>query len=201
VPFHIGGESVNVNEAYEAWRAAEGQAKNDALEALFKTVRRYVERLMYKLKGECPPDFADDVAEDAIIGLDRFKGESKFSSWVGAIVHNKWADYIDDKTKLRRLFEPRRRFDEGESEEKTWKSEAGDFEDVVDYERKIEKRLQLAEVESHISPGDRPLYEAVFVEGRTHREAAEVLHKGEAAVESRVRRMRSKLRGQLEKVA
>lgn len=53
---------MNVNEAYEGWSTAEGQAKADALEVLFRAVKRFAGRLINSLKGE----YSSELAHDAV---------------------------------------------------------------------------------------------------------------------------------------
>jgi DNA-directed RNA polymerase specialized sigma24 family protein len=83
---------MNVNELYDAWRGAEGDAREDLEAQLYKAVKTYAGRLMSKLKGENPPELADDIAGDVILGLPTFRGEAKFHTWAGRIALNKWND-------------------------------------------------------------------------------------------------------------
>ena len=80
----------DVNTAYETWKAAEGQEKEDALKILLTAVKHYAKRLMLSSKRRNPPDLADEIAEDVILSLETFKGRAKFSTWVGRIILNKW---------------------------------------------------------------------------------------------------------------
>ena len=206
VPFRIGGDSVDVDEAYEAWRTAEGQAKNDALESLFKAVKGYAGRLISKLKGMPPEDLADDVAAHVIVNIAKFRGDSKFRTWVGAIAKNEWNDSIKKTIRDRELFVDPRYLpydleDPWRGAEEERRPEMYEPLALIEYNRKTKDALHVAEVQEHLGAEDLFIFQAVFAEGKTNREAAEVLSKTEAAVESKVRRLRNKLRGQLRKVA
>lgn len=192
---------MDVNEAYELWRDSQGQAKADAQEALFKAVKQYAERLIYTRKGEVPLYFGDDVAREVILDAEKFRGRAKFSTWVGKIIHNQWVDYIDDITNQReKTIESFHRPDGGESAEEAWNPGIDELQSMDGSWRQILGRVELAEAESHIPPQFERLYDTVFLQGKTHAEAAEELGKSPGAVESDVRRFRTSLRRKLRKL-
>ena len=189
---------MDVNEKFEEWQTAEGEARANALDGLFKAVKEYAARLMSKVKGESPPDLADDVASDVIVGLDRFRRESRFSTWAGRITLNKWNNHIKKKIVERELFiEPRRVVADGPDGEEEWDFEVADKEAVASFRRQHDSQFELWTVKEHLRDKDRAVYDEVFVLGSTHREAATSLGKGHHAVESAVRRLRSGLKKHL----
>ena len=194
---------MDVNEAYEAWRAAEGQAKTDAQGALFEAVKEYVPRLIGKLKGEHPPELADDVGTEVIMHLDGFRAEAKFSTWVGAIAKNKWRDYITKKRQERELFVDARylQHEDGQNADGETPVEMYEPLALADHNRKMKVLAELDEVQEHLRAQDYPAFQRVYVEGMTHREAAKALGRGRRAVESASRRLAERVRARMKKVA
>jgi RNA polymerase sigma factor (sigma-70 family) len=184
---------MDVNQKFEEWQTAEGEAKANALEVLFKAAKEYAARLMSKVKGENPPELADDIAADVIVGLDGFRRESRFSTWAGRITLNKWKDHIRNKIADRERFVDPPHVDADAGGEEEGDSEVANKEAVATFRRQHDIQLELWTVEEHIRDKDRAVYDEVFVEGNTHREAATALGKTPHAVESQIRRLRNRL--------
>ncbi len=189
---------MDVNELYDAWKGAEGKAREDLQVRLYAAVKTYAGRLMFTRKGENPYGLADEIAAEVMLGLERFRGAAKFSTWASRIAFNMWNDYIKDKTEERDRYAEARHIPLEDAED-GWGGEAefGEMCDpraVADFEHRLEAQLRLEEIEGRISEKDMPLYQQVFREGKSHREAAESMGKSQHAVESAVRRFRSGLK-------
>jgi RNA polymerase sigma factor (sigma-70 family) len=184
---------MDVNQKFEEWQTAEGEAKASALEVLFRAAKDYAARLMSKVKGENPPDLADDIAADVIVGLDRFRRESRFSTWAGRITLDKRNDYIRSKIAEKERFVDPPHVDAGARGEEEGDFEVTNKEAVATFRRQHDIQLELWTVEENLREKDRAVYDEVFVEGNTHREAAAALGKTPHAVESQVRRLRNRL--------
>jgi RNA polymerase sigma factor (sigma-70 family) len=191
----------DVNTAYETWKAAEGQEKEDALKILLTAVKHYAKRLMLSSKRRNPPDLADEIAEDVILSLETFKGRAKFSTWVGRIILNKWSDYNRKRKREKRersLYAASHPFrahnlKHGSSNEEEAEFEIHDPKAVAIFRRAHDAQIVAWDTERVLSEKDQSLFQQVWREGKTHREIAETLGMSVHAVESAVRRLRGRL--------
>lgn len=139
-----------------------------------------------------------------ITQIRKFRGESKFSTWVGAIAKNKWRDHIKRVIRERELFaDPRYIQHDDPWEDADAERPLEMYEPLAlgEFNRKEKDLLEVEEVEAHLGAGERAVYEAVFVGGNTNREAAQMLGKSEHAVESQAGRLRKRLRARQRNVA
>jgi DNA-directed RNA polymerase specialized sigma24 family protein len=95
---------MRVDDAYEAWKQAPPAQKEEKLRDLHAAIKKYSDWLLWKLKGQNVPGLADNVAGDVLTHLDDFRGESKFSTWVGRVLTNKWADALGERVLTRERF-------------------------------------------------------------------------------------------------
>jgi RNA polymerase sigma-70 factor (ECF subfamily) len=192
---------VDVNEAYEVWTGSEGQARTDALEVVYEAAKQFAKNnISSDLKGRAP-ELADEIAVDVVMGIEGFRGDSKFSTWVMRIIRNKRADHIrsaKDKDKI--IVKLPRMFGRNEENEDSWYQRMGPKKHIGDLEKSMEAYLDLEKVKDLVPPEDRPLFDAVFVEGMTHSKAAEVLGMTTDAVESAKRRLKAKVQKKVEKI-
>ncbi|MGH9066408.1 MAG: RNA polymerase sigma factor [Acidimicrobiales bacterium] len=151
-----------------------------AFEALVRATQDRTFRLCLRMLGN--RDDAEDATQDALVqawsSLDRYRGQSSFSTWLYRISVNRCLDRL----RARRPTEP--------------------LDDdlpsvpVTGPDRVAEGRAQLAALESAVralTPEQRAAFVLREVEGASYSEIAEVLGISVAAVKSRLNRARSEL--------
>ncbi len=128
---------------------------------------------------------AEDITQDACIklarGLDSFKGNSAFTSWLYRLVINTGKDWY--KTQNRHPSNP-------------------DELELVPSESKSEEQLYARQVLAavhQLPEGEKDALLLVMSEGLSHKEAAEVLGCKESTISWRIHEARKKLSAQFEK--
>jgi RNA polymerase sigma factor (sigma-70 family) len=73
------------------------QAQAGDRDAFFTLYNRYLKRVFNRVRSRVPPDHAEDVTQEVFIAvlrsLNRFEGNSAFSTWLYTIVNRKIADF------------------------------------------------------------------------------------------------------------
>jgi RNA polymerase sigma factor (sigma-70 family) len=189
------------DDAYEAWAQATAEEKEARLDDLYRAVRDYADRFLGKFEGEYVPDLGKDIASDVLTQLDKFRRESKFSTWVGAIIKNHWRDHLEETVANRERFvEPRAvEYADGENSGALVDRETGDPEAVSEGQDRLDTCVLISELEQRIPERDKPLFEGIVKEGKTQLEVAQDLGLDPDALESRYRRLRTRLRDDIEK--
>lgn len=154
--------------------ARKGDAR--AFESLVRAYQADVWRLCLHLMGN--PSQADDVTQDAFVRvfrfLPRYRGDSKFSTWVFAIARNCALDELR-KTKRRQLL-----FERAHMQRQVVQ---------VEQSTTVEVRDALAALSLEL----REPIVLIDMLGESYRDAANVLGVPEGTVKSRVHRGRSQL--------
>ena len=92
------------NELYERWLNAGEAEKEELIGRLFQEVVRHAQSVVWIGLQEWNPDLAQEIAFAAFRNLSRFKGESKFSTWVHAIGRNKVKELLRNRGRWRKVF-------------------------------------------------------------------------------------------------
>ena len=167
---------------------------NGDLEAYSELARRHHGRLyqtIFAMVGDS--DDADDLTQESFIkayrSLGRFKGQSRFYTWIYRIAVNQTLDWM--KAKKRRRDVPLE-YAEGDR--------AGRVEGTDNgvYRRELNQHLEAA-LES-LTPEYRATVVLREIDGRTYEEIAELLTCSVGTVKSRLFRARGQLRTLLEDV-
>jgi RNA polymerase sigma-70 factor, ECF subfamily len=148
----------------------------------------------YRLLGNSAD--AEDAVQDALLAaythLHQFKGQSKMSTWLGAIVHN--SARMQLRRRLRYVHVP---LDEpvGEAEEYSVLERLADRRPSPEEEyRSTEISRRLSDFQSRLTPTLRKTFQLREIEGLSIREAARILGVPLGTVKAQSARARKKLR-------
>jgi RNA polymerase sigma-70 factor, ECF subfamily len=163
---------------------------------------RYKNHALKIIKRRVPASEVEDVAQEVFVkayqSLSGFDPESHFQKWLSTITvrtcHDYWRRYYRTREiPMSTLTEKHQKWLKGVMTSKA--------------DTSAEKRLHQAEAGeilnwalSQLSPKDRSVMELVYLEGKTGREAAELLGWSQANVKVRTFRIRKKLRNMLSSI-
>src|SRR5579859_5249158 len=84
---------------YGMYRSARNEGKDgqDVLVALYPVVREHIEKVVWIKMHEFAPDLAAEAANEVLLNIDKFRGDSKFSTWVHAFARNYAYDEIQKR--------------------------------------------------------------------------------------------------------
>jgi RNA polymerase sigma factor (sigma-70 family) len=178
------GSRWELNDLYDKWRNGSDEERSSLQEQIYKAALKPAKAVMWKELREDDPHFPNDVAAEVVRRTPAFEGRrtSKFSTYAYGIAKKK---AIEKKRKIARY---KKRFDVN-----------------ADYEKEIEKTLSYGALDSvderlfrnELARGLKPEEIALLdgmVEGMSVKELAARLGIRQHAAETRVRRLRSKLR-------
>lgn len=171
------------------------------IEAAFEQLVERYERRVFRLALNITHnrEDAEDVAQNAFVqafrNLSKFRGDSRFYTWLVRITVNEALMRVrrrrpsevsaDDSTETDESVVPRQLEDWGPNPEERYRQE--------------ELRRILASTISKLEPGYRTVFELRDVEGLSTEETAQTLALTSSAVKTRLRRARITLRGSLKK--
>lgn len=148
----------------------------------------------YRLLGNAAD--AEDAVQDALLAayihLDQFRGQSKMSTWLGAIVHN--SARMQLRKRLRQVHIP---LDEPirEVEEYSASLRLADHRPSPEDEyQNTELSRRLAHFQSQLTPTLRKTFQLRDIDGLSIREAARILRVPLGTVKAQSARARKKLR-------
>lgn len=166
-----------VDDAHLVTRARAGRA--DAFEELVRRHRDLVHRVALRMLGD--PREAEDATQDVFLqvwrSLDRFRGDSAFTTWLHRITVNRCLN-------VQRAWRPAEPLDTDRP--------SGD----PSVEAAVESRLELDDVRhaiAQLTPEQRAPLVLRELEGCTYGELAEILDCSVSAVRSRLHRARIEL--------
>jgi len=173
---------MDENELYQAWsEAKDPNEKRELLGSLHMSVKGHARGVVYSKYPEASHHLAEEIADDVILGISNFRGESKFSTYVHSVGENKTNEQLRKKVREKKLigqsFEP-----EDDNDERHPAAESD-----------LNQRIILHDLSKGLKPGEKALLKAI-AEGRSTKEIADRLGISLHAAESRVRRLRAKLR-------
>lgn len=164
------------------------QGEEEAYGVLVDRYKGLAYTLAYRMLGD--GDSANDISQDSFVAafrnLERFRGTSKFSTWLATIVLNKCRDHL----RGRMDFVPLDKIAEIKS------SPAPDPERIASMH---ETGDAVQEALSRLSPRDREVLILKHIEELSYEELAVVLGAGVTALKVRAHRARERLREALEK--
>ncbi|WP_176758854.1 RNA polymerase sigma factor [Alkaliphilus peptidifermentans] len=172
------------------------QGDMDSFEKLIQPYQKKAFNIAYRMLGNL--EDANDVTQEALIkiykSIDKFKGNSQFSTWLYSIVSNSCIDYIRKNRKGKILYLDKD-YDSGEG---TYQLEVPDEENTPEYllERK-ETQNMIQDAINQLNYEHREVIILREIEGFTYQEISEILKCSEGTVKSRISRARSSLRSLL----
>jgi RNA polymerase sigma factor (sigma-70 family) len=178
------------NELYAQWRDASDAEKPKMEKKLFNSILRRARNVIWKKIPEAHEDLARDIASVVIEQLAEFKGQNKseFTTWEHRIILNQCNVHLRKKVK------DRKRFYVSESPEDDIK--LADSKAKYAFDR-VEEGLDLERLVQTLPRKDHVLLGCVL-DGMTMLEAAEKLGDTEDAAESRLRRLKARLKKKIE---
>ncbi len=169
------------------------------VDAYRRLMERYKNHALKIIKRRVPPSEVEDVAQEVFVkafqSLSRFDPESHFQKWLSTIAvrtcHDYWRQHYRNRESPESTLSPRhRKWVEG-----IMASEANTVLETSF--RQTEAREVLDWALDQLSPEDRSVMELVYLEGRTGKEAAQLLGWSVANVKVRAFRIRKKLKKRL----
>lgn len=155
-----------------------------AFDELVRRTHRDTYTLALRLVGD--PDDARDVTQEAYLrayrGLESFRGDAQFSTWLYRITANRAATHL--RRRIRHRHDP--------LSDEVWASEVG--EDAQEW---TEMRDELTRAVNALPPKLRAVVVLRDIYGFSHSEVAEELSISESAARVRLHRARQKLRNDL----
>jgi RNA polymerase sigma factor (sigma-70 family) len=88
---------ISENKLFASWMEAKGNNKEILQDQLLKRLKLYATKVVWKVLREHNPDIVNQACWRAIQHAEGFKGDSKFSTWFYAVVHNLCQSYLRDK--------------------------------------------------------------------------------------------------------
>src|SRR5436305_258875 len=90
------------NELYAEWQNTAPDARQDIETRLAATVRRHAQAIVQQRLNEPQLEgLVQDIVTAAMTQLRKFRGESKFSTWVQSIAENNANEYLRSKIRER----------------------------------------------------------------------------------------------------
>ena len=169
------------NELYEKWRDPSGTERESVDARLFDAVAGHAQAVVWQKLHESNPDLIQEIVLAVYRNISRFKGESKFSTWVHAIAKNKVSEKIRRRTQHRKLFNDYVDISE-ESDEALWQ-----------YQPDFTIRIAIDELAAGLSATEQLILWGKH-DNFTDPEIAKMLGKTSSAVESKWRRLKEKMR-------
>lgn len=132
---------------------------------------------------------ASDITQNVIIkiikNIKKFKQESKFSTWAYRIAYNESIDFLKKNNRYTQL----------NYEENLWDIESeNNYEDID----KQEMKTTLDSVLTRLNPLDKSIVLYFYYDNLKIREIAEILNENENTIKTRLKRVKIKLKNQLE---
>jgi RNA polymerase sigma-70 factor (ECF subfamily) len=186
----------SANAAVEVGEFAEipGQAVSERFGHILSSGLPSLYRGAYRLLGNAAD--AEDAVQDALLAaythLDQFRGQSKMSTWLVAIVHN--SARMQLRKRLRHIHVP---LDEpiGEIEEHSPAERLADHRpSPEDDYRNTELSRRLTHFQNQLTPTLRKTFQLRDIDGLSIREAARILGVPLGTVKAQSARARKKLR-------
>jgi RNA polymerase sigma factor (sigma-70 family) len=178
---HREGTMWSEDGLYQKWRDALGAEQKTLESLLFEAVERHVRIAVWQRLHESNPDVTQEIFSAVNRNMLRFKGESKFSTWVNAIAKYKVAEEIRRRRRHRKLFN-----DSVDVFDKF-------NEDLWQYQPDFTDGIAIDELAKGLS-GDEQLILWGKRDQFTDKEIGERLDMTEDAVESKWRRLKKRMR-------
>jgi RNA polymerase sigma-70 factor, ECF subfamily len=183
-----------VVEGDEFGEILSGQVASETFERILSSGLPSLYRGAYRLLGNAAD--AEDAVQDALLAaythLDQFRGKSKMSTWLGAIVHN--SARMQLRKRLRHVHVS---LDEqvGETVEHSALQRLSDRSPSPEHEcGNAELRIRLTHFQSQLTPTLRKAFQLRDIDGLSIREAARILGVPLGTVKAQSARARKKLR-------
>jgi RNA polymerase sigma factor (sigma-70 family) len=167
---------------------------NDAFGQVLSSCLPSLYRVAYRMLGNTAD--AEDAVQDALLSaythLEQFRGQSKMSTWLAAIVHNSARMQL-----RRRLRHPHVPLDEpnGEMEEHPACRRLADCRPSPEDEcRDSELDSRIGYLQNQLTPSLRKAYQLRHVDGLSIRETAQILGVPHGTVKAQTARARKKIR-------
>lgn len=158
-------------------------SKNNLFEIIYD---RYVDKIFRKcISFTNDQDEAKDLAHDVFIkiytNLSKFKGQSKFSTWVYAVTYNKCVDYQKEIKKIRTF------------KDDYLDTEVFEMEDLPDENLFTIRADMLREALEMLDPNDKALLLMKYQDNYPVKTIMELLEISESAVKMRLKRSKHRL--------
>jgi len=169
----------DVNEAFAAYKASMDSTRPEQESVLIKALQNYARKIVWLTLRETRPEIVNEAVHYVLGHLDDFRGNSKFSTWVFAIVRR--FCYGDLQRRTRR--------------KETLFSEFKDYEidGLATYELDGDAKMTLDRLRRTLTNDENRLIE-FKLQGFTHAEIAQELSATTATIDGRWRRLCEKLR-------
>ncbi len=179
------------NELYEEWSKATDRREIE--ERLYRAVSRHAAAVVLTKFPEGHRDLVHNIASAVIGQLGRFRGESKFSTWVHEIASLKTKEALRAKIRYKRVFDETKIVVSGPEEDRGEDPEAGASHRVYGITMpESDARIAFEELFDQLSEDEATLLQSKS-EGFSSEEISTRLGIGREAVDSRWARLKKKL--------
>src|SRR5262249_2652998 len=90
---------------YQLWRDVQDEVqRQEAEESLFRAILPHAKAIVWQPLHEQNDSLALNITGDAVRGLHKFNGKSKFSTWVHAIAKNQVRQEKRARSRYRKVF-------------------------------------------------------------------------------------------------
>lgn len=177
------------------------RGNREAFDILVEKYYKKIYNLAYRFVGD--PEEANDLAQEifaaAYQNLKKFRGDSKFSTWLFQIASNRGKNRF--KYLKRRGFFANRNRGEGDSEKDSYSREIPDYSanpETVLADKQIQRIVQ--EAIDELEPDHKEIVVLRDIEGFSYDEIARMLGLPEGTTKSRLHRARMVVKEKLKKV-
>ncbi|MCP3967018.1 MAG: RNA polymerase sigma factor [Lentisphaerae bacterium] len=176
---------------------------NGKTESFAELIDKYSNKVFSIVGNRVPVSDVEDVAQEVFIrafkSLKTYSGIKPFENWLSVIAIRCCCDFWRKNSRRRELYAPKEQ-PEFQTEWLQLMSQGLSQTIHADIVRTSEAREFLEWTMNQLLPEDRTLIEMVYFEGRTLKEASEVLRWGESKTKVRAMRARNKMREILEQL-
>lgn len=164
------------NVLYEAWKEAAPDTRQEAAQNLLPYIRSHAAKVCWMVLHRYQSDIVSEIADDALLDLEKFEGRSLFSTWFHVRAVRRC------RLELRRA---RRRKEVSLSDPNIKNLLARDTHDV---------RSSVGAILDRLSPEDREFIRLKIEEGLTDKELSDAMGISRQAVQRLWKELRKRLR-------
>jgi len=170
------------------------RAKTGDIESFEELIQNHQQKafnIAYRMLGNL--EDANDVTQEAFLrvyrSIDKFKGNSSFSTWLYSIVNNVCIDFIRKHKKTKVIYIDDNQYQEGYQKEIPDRKNAP--EDLLE-KKEIKERVH--DAINQLNYDQRTIIILRDIQGFSYQEIAEILNISEGTVKSRISRGRNNLK-------
>lgn len=161
-------------------------------------VEKYTRKILRSMNAEYSEADVDDIQQDVFYkiltkGIEQFRGDSKFTSYIFMITRNAVIDYVKKRDRVSLVDT------DDETVQGNMSMKVSDFTDLFINEVEMEEVIQLVNHEVGSMKEDyRLIFKMYFVDQETQKDIACMMNKSQSTISEHVENIRRRLRQALE---